>query len=198
MNDIDNFEKVIDSIYGVYLDSTLGFRRVIEWVEKNQLKHIEILKVTNPNKANINYLDGKAFIFGKGNPNIPSSVVLHKTTQKELKYRNKKDGINFKFIGNLATVSLYQYWEDCYRNKIAQLFHKNKNEITAPIMGDIRLLRRSIIHHQGIALKEIESCKVLKWFFEGDEIFIDKEKFYEIIYHIKIFITLLKSDIVKI
>ena len=36
MNVIDEFEKVIDTIFGVYLDSTLGFRRLIEWVEENQ------------------------------------------------------------------------------------------------------------------------------------------------------------------
>ena len=52
-------------------------------------------------------------------------------------------------------------------------------------MGDLRLIRISIIHHAGIGLKDIEKCELLKWYKEGDLIFIDKTKFEDIIYHIK-------------
>lgn len=197
MNEIEKFENVVDSIYGVYLDSTLGFIRIIEWVEKNQRKHLQKLKVEDPANANMEYIESRKFIYGKGNPNLPSSVELHRTTVKELKNRNMTKGINYKFIGNLATVLLYQYWEDYYRQIFAKMLKKKKNELTVPIMGDIRLLRKSIIHHQGIALKEIESCELLKWFVEGDEIFIDKNKFDVIVYNIRLFTDKLKNTIYK-
>lgn len=61
-------------------------------------------------------------------------------------------------------------------------------------MGDIRLLRNSIIHHGGIALKNVENCELLKWYKEGDEIFIDAKKFEEILEHINVMIEKLDTS----
>jgi len=52
-------------------------------------------------------------------------------------------------------------------------------------MGDLRILRRSIIHHNGVALSDVGRCKILDWYNTDDEIFIDAEKFKKIVYHIK-------------
>ncbi|HEY9295501.1 MAG TPA: hypothetical protein VIQ31_03850, partial [Phormidium sp.] len=78
-------------------------------------------------------------------------------------------------------ISIYSYWEDYYRNKIAELLSKKKNDLKEPIMGDLRLVRNSIIHHRAIALPEIEDCTLLRWYKERDKIFISKEQFEEII-----------------
>jgi hypothetical protein len=195
MKIIQEFEEIVDNIFGVYLDSTLGFRRVVEWINKNQELTIEDFKTKNPKIANIDYLDNQPFFYGKGNPNIPSSVVLHQTTQKQLKKRNSENGTNFIFIGNLVIVAIYQYWEDNYRSKIASLFNKNKNEIISPIIGDLRILRTSILHHHNIALKDVEKCIILKWFKFGDHITIDKDKMEIIIYYLKIYLNRLKYNL---
>jgi hypothetical protein len=42
-------------------------------------------------------------------------------------------------------------------------------------------LRESIIHNKGVAKKEVEKCKVLKWFEKGDEITIDRNMFKEMV-----------------
>jgi hypothetical protein len=194
MDIIEQFDKVVDDIYGVYLDSTLGFRRLVEWVNINQKKTIEELKIKNPQIANIEYMDDQLFLYGRGHPNIPSSILLHHTTQKELKIRNCDNGNNFKFIGNLALVSLYQYWEDHYRSKIAEYFILTKNQIKSPIMGDICLLRNCIIHNQGISFNDVKKCSVLKWFKPGDKIFIDMDKFEFIIIKIKEYLNQLKNQ----
>jgi len=159
MNAVNEFEEVVDHIYGVYLDAT--------------------------KLASIDYLDSVDMIYGKGVPDNPDSILLHRCSQKEYKERNTDKGINYKFIGNMALVSLYQYWEDHYRAKVADQFGLRKNELLAPIMGDIRLIRISIVHHAGVALREIEACEVLSWYKEGDAIFIDKDKVQEIILHVK-------------
>jgi len=57
----------------------------------------------------------------------------------------------------------------------------NKKELKAEIMGDIRLLRDSIIHHAGVAKKRTERCVLLRWFKSGEEVFIDNIKFEIII-----------------
>ncbi|WP_116473264.1 hypothetical protein [Zobellella maritima] len=193
MQSIIEFERVVDYIYGVYLDSTTGFDKLREWFEKNQNDTLSSLKNSHPELASIDYLDSVHMIYGKGDPNTPEAVELHRCTQKEYKERNSIGGINFQFLGNMALVSLYQYWEDYHRAQVAAELGKKKNDLKAPIMGDLRRLRISIIHHGGIALKEVEKCELVKWYKEGDTIFIDKEKFEDVIFHVKNMLNELKS-----
>ena len=185
MESVNEFEKVVDYIYGVYLDSTTGFDKLREWFEKNQKDLLASLKRTQPELASIDYFDSVNMIYGKGDPNTPEAVELHRCTQKEYKDRNSKNGSNFQFLGNMALVSLYQYWEDFHRGQVATELGIKKDDLKAPIMGDLRLIRISIIHHAGIGLKDIETCELLKWYKEGDLIFIDKTKFEDVIYHVK-------------
>ena len=85
----------------------------------------------------------------------------------------------------MCVLIIYQYWEDYFRGEIAKQLGVKKDDILSDIMGDLRLLRHSIVHHGGIALKEIENCEVIKWFREGDEIFINENKLKQIIFIIK-------------
>lgn len=181
---INEFEKIVDNLYGVYLDSTEGFRLVKQQTIDFQNGAISIFKKINPSVANIEYLDSLPFEYGEGHPeDLPLS--LHVCTQGERKQRNSKDDDNFLFIGNMCLVSIYQYWEDKYRTDIGNLMKCKTKTLPSDIMGDICKLRNSIIHHRGIAKKEVENCKILKWFKEGDEIFIDYEKMKKIILEIK-------------
>lgn len=164
---IYEYKKIIDSIWGTYLDANTGFREV-----KKMIENIQGYKLLD----DISNLDSLKFTYGKGDPNLPGAIALHTCTQGEIKRRNSENGKNFKFIGNMTLISIYQYWEDYYREKIAKEKGVTKGDIKSDIMGDLRLIRISIIHHKGIALKEIEKCKILKWYKEGDEIFIDQEK----------------------
>lgn len=182
------FYSVVESIYGVYLDSVRGFHLVKTEHIKTQQWAIEMLKKTNPKLANIEYLDRQRMIYGKENPNKIGSVELHQCSQAELKIRNEEGGANHKFIANMCLVSIYQYWEDHYRKEIASVLGKDKNDIQSDIMGDIRLLRLSIIHHGALCKKDVEKCHLLKWFKKGDEIFIDKMKFEQAIRYIYIYI----------
>jgi hypothetical protein len=195
MNAIDEFEEKIDTIYGVYLDSISGFKKLIDWHKKEQEKTVELFKKTNPKLASIDYLDTTLYMYGKGNPNIPDSLVLHKCTQKEYKIRNREHGLNYKFIGNMSVVAIFSYWEDNYRAKIAKLFEMQKNMVKTKVLGDIRILRRSIIHHNNIALKDVDNCEVLTWFNKGDEIYIDKPKFEQIIGNLKSLIYLMRKSL---
>lgn len=193
MKSVDEFEKVLDYIYGVYLDSFNGFDKLRRWFEKNQKDSLASLKITHPELASIEYLDSRHMIYGHGDPNTPEAIELHRCTQKEYKDRNSKNGLNVQFLGNMVLVSIFHYWEDFHRGQIASELCITKNQLKVPIMGDLRLIRISIIHHAGVALKNIESCELLKWYKDGDKIVIDKSKFEEIIYHIKNMLNALRS-----
>ena len=185
---LEQFTKVVDSIYGVYLDSTQGLDLVRKRIDETQQTTLEKLRSTHPDLATIEYLDSAAMMYGKGDPSESDAVLLHRCTQAEFKSRNDGGGDNFRFMANVCLVALYQYWEDFFRGEIASSLGAAKNDITAPVMGDIRFLRQSIIHNGGIAIGEVERCLVLKWFNRGDVIYLDAEKFEKLVVEVKRFI----------
>lgn len=202
MNIIEEFGKTVDAIYGAYLDSVEGYSLVKNQLKIGQLNQIEINKKlkennTDPNKhfnLSVEDFDSSSIIYSDGEKGSNNYKILHYCcTQAEYKQRNSPSGRNYKFIGNMSLISIYQYWEDYFRSEISSFLIKNhKNDLKSPIMGDLRLLRISIIHHKGIALKEVEKCNILKWYKEGDEIFIDRDKLEEIISHVYLFIKEMK------
>ena len=115
----------------------------------------------------------------------PSSDIVHSCTQGEYRKRNAKDGRNHIWMGQLALVQMYGFWDDCYRQKIAEASGREKNDLKSDIMGDLRWLRQSIVHHRGIALNEVEKCKILNWFREGDTLSFTPEQFEILVRRIK-------------
>jgi len=181
----DEFLKIVDEIYGFYLDCTFGFSSLLSnlsKVEKKVRSQGDVL------------LDDLSFYYGKGHPNEKNSSIFHMCSQGELKERNRDNGKNYRLAANYLIVLIYQYWEDYYREKIAdEIGLGSKNDLVVPIMGDLRILRCSIIHNRGKAIKEVKNCEILRWFEKGDEIMIDKNRVEEIL----ICIHLSMVDIIK-
>ena len=65
-------------------------------------------------------------------------------------------------------------------------------------MGDLRLIRHSIIHGKARAKPNIKNCQVLKWFNEGDEIIITQALFQEMIIQIYRAMDQLYNDLMTI
>ena len=183
------FINILDNIYGVYLDSSRGFYLLREESIKTQQFTSKQVGMS------IADLDNSISYYGVGDPNKLDSYVLHECTQGQLKKRNEKDGDNYSIIANLCIVLIYQYWEDHYRGQIAkELELPRKNNLKSNIMGDLRLLRTSIVHHKAIAKGEVENCILLQWFKKGDTIYVNSKMFESIIFHIKEYIRQMDSD----
>jgi hypothetical protein len=172
------FLKTVHAVYGVYLDGIRGYGLV----HKEQL-HIRgwIIRtqVLDDESA-----DSTTFIYGHGDLESPDAIPLHSVSHGELTARNEKGGENWIFLANVCLVSIYQYWEDRYRKEIAAALKKQKDDLRVPIMGDLRRYRRSIIHHAGIALPEMERCEALHWFGPGDRINLTEDQMREIVFGI--------------
>jgi hypothetical protein len=93
-----------------------------------------------------------------------------------LKVRNAPGGLNQRFLGNLIVVSVYSFWEDHYRARIAKQIGLEKEALLIPVLGDVRLIRNDVVHHRGIATERIERCQVLNWFTAGDPIELDADQ----------------------
>lgn len=176
-NFADEFHKNVYNIYAVYLDGLSGFhcwrKQIIS--DQNTMKNMIV-----------DELDHRKFIYGKGDPNKSDSYPLHISTQGETKERNKEDGQNYRILGNLCIVLIYQYW-DFYRKKIASENNIKEHAIKSDLMGDIRYLRNSILKHNGLGNHEMKRCKILKWFKENELIYFDRDKFAVIIYQLFLF-----------
>lgn len=145
------FLRIVDGLYGVYLDATLGFRRLLEYIDSTQAVASELLASHGPEVASVEHQDAQSWIYGLGNPNDPGAQVQHQTTTGEVKRRNRPGGGNYTFLANACVIALYSYWEDSFRGRIAEALGLKKSELKAPVMGDLRLLRNSIVHHRAIA-----------------------------------------------
>lgn len=184
-NPIEEFRNVINDIYHVFLDSRIGFMKLREEFESSQQGTLEWFKGDYPELGNMEYLDSLLHTYGSGDPNDPASYAVNESTQGEYKQRNAEGGANPIFMGNMCLVAIYQYWEDVYRKEIAAFLGQEKEDLKMPIMGDLRLLRRSIIHHHGVALPDIQKCEVLKWFKPEEMIVLDYPKMEFIVFSLR-------------
>lgn len=183
MNMVAEYARIADVVYGIFLDGTRGFDLL-----RKDIDHTQQFAISKMPEMTVEELDKAEMIYGRGDPNTSASRTLHYCTQAEYKRRNERGGQNVRMLSNLCLVLIYQYWEDNYRSKIADQMGIPKNSLNADVMGDLRIMRHSILHHQGVALPEISGCRLLKWFKEGDEIIVTENQFEEIIKHLGAFL----------
>jgi hypothetical protein len=194
-NIIREYIRIVDSVYGVFLDSCQGFSSARSLFEQSQSLTLEknkklLAENQSLNSANYNstikQFDDSCMIYSKGKKGESDYRILHYCpTQAEYKKRNSPEGDNYRFIGNMTLITIYEYWENSCRNKLA-LYHRVKQkQIRSQIVGDLRILRNSIVHHMGIALPEVEKCKQFSWYKTNDDIFINEDQMEDIIATIK-------------
>ena len=142
---INEYIRTLDSIYGVFLDGCQGFSSAKSLFEKSQLSTLEKnkkLQKENQHRKSVHYnlsikeFDDSCMIYSKGRKGESDYRMLHYCpTQSEYKRRNSPDGENYRFIGNMALITIYEYWESSCRNKLAT-FHKVKpKNIKSDIFG---------------------------------------------------------------
>jgi hypothetical protein len=139
---IDEYEDLLERIFGVYLDATEGFRYIAEsshiFFDPNAKPKIRNEKGESPS----GYV-----IYALGSHDTKNYMELSARTGVEVILANREDGANWTFIGSMAIVAAYQLWEDHYRQRIAR--HVGCEKLNIPIFGDLRRLRRCIIHNRG-------------------------------------------------
>jgi hypothetical protein len=194
----DEFWQVVFDTYGTYCDAWHG---VLEWRKnltnlpediKNKnaetLERIKEAVKTDPKLEDIlkNFIDITPVIDSFSYCRyVPVSMkekakdwILPQFSYADMLDRNKMGGINHRYIGNMCAVTIYQYWDDHYRGKLAKVMGlEHKNCIFADIFGDIAAIRKSIIHNGGKAVRRIPQNSSEVWFEKDDDIIIDRFKF---------------------
>jgi len=183
------FASKLEALNTLYLDSIAGYsilhKRLLarqEDVKKILGKH-EYANTEFQDTCSVIYKD----ICEKDFIPISTSPVME---QGAVKKRVRENGQNYLLLGNLCVVSVYSYWEEYLRIEIGIAIgvlrkgSKNSKEVRkilnqqvkSDFWCDMRYLRNSIIHNNGIACSDMSKCKVIKWFKPGQRINLDYDK----------------------
>lgn len=175
-----NYVVTVDELYGHYLDTTAGFLANARLVAEAQDK----ARASVPPGQN---LDDLALFYGHGDPNDPSNRLLYKTTQGMYKSRNAKGGHNHIRAAQLLLVLVFEYWESEHRTQIAAaLGLPDRSDLKAPLLGDLRLLRQDVIHHQGVVREEsLKKMTVLRGIVAGEQLQLTDERIEQLIREVK-------------
>ena len=176
---LQEYNDRIDEAYGLHLDAAAAMPRWADYFLESQRLSLRQLAHTPNGPKTIEDLDAIGFHYGEGDANTSAAVVLHQCTQGELKVRNQKGGANERASSRALFTTIYQFWEDHYRQEFARSLGLAKNGITSDFFGDIRLIRNGIIHHRNKATDDVKKCKLLKLFSPDQEIYLsdDQTKF---------------------
>ena len=183
------FARKLEEQHTYYLDSIVGFSALHERLVAKQNAVKEFL--VDHELANDQFLDTCSTMYrqlsGKDFTPVSLSPVMK---QGDVKARNKEDGKNYFILGANCIVALYSYWEEYLRIEIGiamGVLRKGATNtdktravlnqyVVSDIWGDIRLLRNSIVHKDGVASSDMGKCKIIKCFAPGDTIQLDFNK----------------------
>ena len=153
---IDEFYSFFMDVLGAYLDLESALMQLRMISEKTRSESKTKLNMTDQE------LDKTWCIYGEGDPNISTKPPLYLSSQGAFRQRISPGGIDSKICGYMCIVIIYQVWEEHARKEIADGMGVEKNDLQFDLMGDIRNLRRSIVHRGGKAEKAIEWLNIDK------------------------------------
>lgn len=190
---VDEFWEKVDSIYGVFLDGVEGFQCIHDKTKSTFEKTAKRVE----EQAGFRMIP-EQFIRGFARLVKPEekgkTKALHQVDFHTLMERNKPNGNNMNYIGQVCLVSIYQFWDDHYRKKIAKCLKCKTNQLQVNLFGDLKNIRNSIIHNNGFAINKIKKNTVIKEFNPKQALTIDKNLFENIVDLIKQWTLAFKDD----
>jgi|SRR2546428_11498244 len=190
----DELTQFLTRIHALYLDAVAGFAFVHKRVLTDQRKFRNLVKGSEIDSEELQ--DSRMFSYTQIFAEDFCASGFHRATQGEVKARNSPGGSNYKTLGQLCLVALYDYWNDYLRREYVvakgQLNAKEQDldivkerlrkHASHDLWGDLRKLRIAIVHNQGIADSEVARCKLIRWFQPGDSIDISPARMKAILF----------------
>lgn len=185
----EEFAATLEEQHTYYLDSIIGFSVLHERMVAQQL---DLKKILGDHElASEEFLDTCSTLYKQlSNQDFMPMSLSPVMKQGQVKARNKENGRNSLILGANCVVALYSYWEEYLRVEIGiakgvldKGATNNENSrdvlnqhVVYDIWGDMRHLRNSIVHTNGVAYSKITGCKIIRCFNPGDKIELDYEK----------------------
>ncbi|MBR0756146.1 hypothetical protein JQ604_28560 [Bradyrhizobium jicamae] len=138
------FIDFINRQVGVYCDCLSGFSGNKARIER------QIPRVRRPTSRRIE--DGQPVIVWSSVEDPKSPDILHHriTRSEDFIAANAEAGFNEQQICWSIIVFLFTRWDEDIRPQIAAIRGVTANDVKVDALGDLRILRNSIVHNQGI------------------------------------------------
>ena len=153
MDVLRGFIDFVNRQVGVYCDCLSSFYGNKVRVER------QVARVTRPASRRIE--NGQTVITWASleDPTRPD-VIHHRTIRAdEFIAANSEAGFNEQQVCWSIIVFIFSYWDEEIRPKVAKIRGVEPNEIQIDALGDLRILRKSIIHNGGV-LEATEYAKL--------------------------------------
>ena len=165
---LDTLREFIDFInrqVGVYMDAIAGFSG-----NKARME-LQTARVRRRFKKGKD-IDGVNIVVSTSleDPNSPDVILNRISRTKDYIAENTEGGYNEQQQSRAIIVFMFAYWDEEIRPRLAQTKNLNSpNDIRVDAMGDLRLLRRAIIHNKGKLTGALhDRLRVMKDLFDPD------------------------------
>lgn len=179
---------------GVYMDAIAAFQGHKARTER------QVFRITRPDRNQTDSLGNKVTVWVTHEDPSKPDVIRHRIIMADDYIKaNSEGGVNYQQQSRGILIFIFTYWEDETRRNLATAISKNPSEIQSDIMGDIRILRNSILHSKAF-LTEKEHLKLTKlsgMFQPNTEILFSYEGMHQIFVLIKQSIAFLIYSTIK-
>lgn len=191
----ERFDALWRRLQSFYLDSVVGFHYITDHLREEQAR-ARGWGAGDDELDSEAYQDARLFGYEGILPEDFCTSGIHRAKQGEVKARNAVNGENYNTLGRLCLIAFYDFWEDYLRPELVKakgLYDPSDHDGCLrkhgghDLWGDIRQLRESIVHHRGIAVDGVASCKIIRWFKPGDKIILDPERMRAIFLSLLVF-----------
>lgn len=150
-----DFIDFVNNQVGVYMDCLAGF-------QGNTVRiHRQVARVQRPIGRYIK--DGQPVIVGASVEDPTSPDVIHHRIIRADHFlaANAEAGFNEQQVCWSIIVFLFAYWNEEVRPQIAAVRGVKPNDVKVDALGDLRHIRKSIIHNKGV-LSSTDHTKLKK------------------------------------
>jgi len=94
----------------------------------------------------------------------------------------QRDGLFPDILAKALLIRLYAEWDERYRRDIGIEFGVKTSNVTAELMGELRIIRNWIVHKKSIVGTDASKIRVLPWKLKaGSEMQISSAMFRELV-----------------
>jgi len=179
---VREFIDFVNLQVGLYMDAAAGFQGHKVRTER------QVFRITRPDRTDVDSEGNKITVWASyEDPSQPD--VIHNRIIRADGYieANSEAGVNFQQLSRAVLIFIFTYWEDETRRSLASAASTEPRDIRSDIMGDLRILRNSILHSKAfLTSKEQSKLTKLSEMFQSDaEISISYEGMHQIFVLIK-------------
>ncbi len=183
------FASKLEELHTLYLDSLVGYSILHERLNSHQEAVRAV--IGDHAYATKEFQDTCSIVYNSlSNRDFTPVSMSPVMKQGEMRERVEDNGRNTLLLGNQCLISAYAYWEEYLRVEIGKAIgvlsqdakadkeaRKILNEhVKSDLWGDIRYIRNSLVHNNGVANSMVSKCRLIKWFSPGQRIELNHER----------------------